>query len=278
MIPQRLVELEVPHRGLTELHVVQTMHERKSMMAALSDGVISLPGGIGTLDELFELFTWSQLGLHRKPLGVLDVAGYWGPLLALIDHLVDEGFLRAAHRDTLLVDADAPTLLDRIGSYRTPATTSGPTALPSGSTPASAGAALGAEHPIAGVAQPGPDVGALVELAVDGGGPDLDVGVRLLHRRTPSGAATRHTSSSCLAPARLRWASARIALPPVASIGSSTYTRAVREPGRQTLVVVDGFVRLVVAIHRRGGRRAHSAAGAGSPRPSRAPRAAPARP
>jgi uncharacterized protein (TIGR00730 family) len=118
VIPRRLVELEVAHRGLTELHVVGTMHERKALMAEMSDGVIALPGGIGTLDELFELFTWSQLGLHRAPLGVLDVAGFWTPLQALLDHLVREGFLRGAHRDTLLVEIDASALLDRMAGYR----------------------------------------------------------------------------------------------------------------------------------------------------------------
>ena len=83
VIPTRLVEHEIAHAGLTNLHVVETMHERKALMAELADAVIALPGGTGTLDELFELFTWTQLGLHRKPVGLLDVAGYWEPLLAL---------------------------------------------------------------------------------------------------------------------------------------------------------------------------------------------------
>ena len=92
------------------------MHERKALMAELSDAVIALPGGTGTLDELFELFTWSQLGLIRKPIGLLDVAGYWQPLLALLDHMVAERLLRAEHRDTLLVAADAADLLDQLAS------------------------------------------------------------------------------------------------------------------------------------------------------------------
>ncbi len=84
VIPTRLVEHEIAHAGLTKLHVVETMHERKAMMAELADAVIALPGGTGTLDELFELFTWKQLGLHRKPIGLLDVDGYWQPLLGVL--------------------------------------------------------------------------------------------------------------------------------------------------------------------------------------------------
>ncbi|HTU98248.1 MAG TPA: TIGR00730 family Rossman fold protein [Solirubrobacteraceae bacterium] len=118
VIPRQLVEHEIAHTGLTELHEVATMHERKALMADLSDAVTALPGGTGTLDELFELFTWSQLGLHHMPIGVLDVAGYWQPLLALLDHMVAERLLRAEHRDTLLVSADASELLDALANYR----------------------------------------------------------------------------------------------------------------------------------------------------------------
>jgi uncharacterized protein (TIGR00730 family) len=117
VIPNRLVQAEVAHAGLTDLRVVDTMHERKALMSELADAVIALPGGTGTLDELFELFTWSQLGLHRMPIGLLDVAGYWQPLLAFLDHAVTERFLRAEHKDALLVDTDAGTLLDRLASY-----------------------------------------------------------------------------------------------------------------------------------------------------------------
>jgi uncharacterized protein (TIGR00730 family) len=122
VIPGQLVEHEIAHTGLTELREVTTMHERKALMAELSDAVIALPGGTGTLDELFELFTWSQLGLHRKPIGLLDVAGYWQPLLALLDHMVTERLLRAEHRDTLLVSTDPADLLDALAGYEHHAT------------------------------------------------------------------------------------------------------------------------------------------------------------
>jgi uncharacterized protein (TIGR00730 family) len=118
VIPSRLVEHEIAHAGLTKLHVVGTMHERKALMAELSDAVIALPGGTGTLDELFELFTWSQLGLHHKPLGVFDIAGYWRPLLTFLEHAVTEGFIRAEHLDELLVERSAPALVERLASYR----------------------------------------------------------------------------------------------------------------------------------------------------------------
>jgi uncharacterized protein (TIGR00730 family) len=124
VIPTRLVELEVAHAGLTKLHVVETMHQRKALMAELSDAVIALPGGTGTLDELFELFTWRQLGLHRKPIGLLDVADYWQPLLAFLEHAVNERFLRAALFETLLVERSAESLLDRLGDQAVPNTRS----------------------------------------------------------------------------------------------------------------------------------------------------------
>jgi uncharacterized protein (TIGR00730 family) len=117
VIPRRLLEREIAHPGLTELHTVGTMHERKALMADLSDGVVALPGGTGTLDELFEMFTWAQLGLHRKPIGLLEIDGYWQPLLAFIDHMVAERFLWAEHRDALLVAADGPALLDRLAAF-----------------------------------------------------------------------------------------------------------------------------------------------------------------
>jgi uncharacterized protein (TIGR00730 family) len=122
VIPRKLVEHEIAHPDITDLREVSTMHERKALMAELSDAVIALPGGTGTLDELFELFTWSQLGLHRKPIGLLDVAGYWQPLLAMLDHMVDERLLRAEHRDTLLVQRDPAALLDVLETYRHTAT------------------------------------------------------------------------------------------------------------------------------------------------------------
>ena len=118
VIPTRLVEHEIAHAHLTKLHIVETMHERKALMAELADAVIALPGGTGTLDELFELFTWKQLGLHRKPLGMLDVDGYWQPLLAFLEHAVAERFLRAEHLETLLVSQDAGALLDELAAYQ----------------------------------------------------------------------------------------------------------------------------------------------------------------
>ena len=117
VIPSRLVQHEIAHAGCTKLHVVETMHERKALMAELSDAVIALPGGSGTLDELFELFTWKQLGLHRKPIGLLDVAGYWQPLLGFLEHAVNERFLRAEYLEDLQVEGSAAGLLDRLAAH-----------------------------------------------------------------------------------------------------------------------------------------------------------------
>jgi uncharacterized protein (TIGR00730 family) len=117
VIPTRLVEHEIAHAGVTKLHVVETMHERKALMAELSDAVIALPGGSGTLDELFELFTWKQLGLHRKPIGLLDVEGYWQPLLGFLEHAVNERFLRVEYLEDLQVERSAAALLDRLAAH-----------------------------------------------------------------------------------------------------------------------------------------------------------------
>ena len=117
VIPTRLVEHEIAHPHLTKLHIVETMHERKAKMAELSDAVIALPGGSGTLDELFELFTWKQLGLHRKPIGLLDVAGYWQPLLGFLEHAVTERFLRVEYLQDLQVERSAEALLDRLAAH-----------------------------------------------------------------------------------------------------------------------------------------------------------------
>ncbi len=120
VIPQALVERELAHGGLTRTHVVATMHERKALMADLADGFLALPGGFGTLDELFEILTWAQLGLHAKPVGLLNTAGYFDPLLAWLGRAVAEGFLSAEHRG-LLVEADAPEeVLSRLLAYRPP--------------------------------------------------------------------------------------------------------------------------------------------------------------
>ena len=121
VIPQDLMDREVGHAGLTELHVVGSMHERKALMAELSDAFVALPGGAGTLEELIEVYTWSQLGLHAKPMGVLNVAGYYDGLAALLDHAVREGFLRPQHRAALLSEETPAALLDRFVGWRPPA-------------------------------------------------------------------------------------------------------------------------------------------------------------
>lgn len=117
VLPRTLLEREVAHRGLTELHVVETLHERKALMTSLSDAAIALPGGFGTLDELFEFLTWAQLGLHTKPAGLLDVAGYWTHLLGFVDHMVHERFLRSEQRDALLVAEEPVALIERMLAY-----------------------------------------------------------------------------------------------------------------------------------------------------------------
>ena len=120
VIPHTLMVREVGHRGLTELRVVESMHERKAMMAALSDGFIALPGGFGTLEETFEILTWAQLGLHAHPCGLLNIDGYFDALLAFLDRSVNEAFVREAHRAMLLVDDSPRRLLDRFAAYRAP--------------------------------------------------------------------------------------------------------------------------------------------------------------
>ena len=120
VIPEAMIPLEVAHRRLQDLRVVPSMAERKRIMAELSDGFISLPGGTGTLDELFEMLTWSQLGEHDKPSGLLDVDGYFANLIAFLDHAVEERFLRPEHRAMLIVETSATALLDRFESYTPP--------------------------------------------------------------------------------------------------------------------------------------------------------------
>ncbi len=120
VIPTVLTEKELAHQGLTELHVVASMHERKSMMAALSDGFVALPGGFGTLEELAEILTWGQLRFHDKPCGVLNVAGYFDDLLSYLDRAVDEGFLRVENRQMLLSDSSARGLLAQFAAYAPP--------------------------------------------------------------------------------------------------------------------------------------------------------------
>jgi hypothetical protein len=120
IIPEALVNREVAHRGLAELRIVESMHERKAEMARMADGFLALPGGLGTLEELCEVLTWAQLGLHGKPCGVLDVKNYFQPLVELLDHMVREGFLSRNHRGMVLVEASADRLLDRMKAYDPP--------------------------------------------------------------------------------------------------------------------------------------------------------------
>lgn len=120
VIPRALELRELAHRRLTTLHVVGSMHERKAKMAELSDGFLALPGGMGTLEELAEILTWAQLGLHARPVGLLDVAGYYGPLIQFFDRAAAEGFIRPEHRRLLLVGPEPGVLLDRFAAWQPP--------------------------------------------------------------------------------------------------------------------------------------------------------------
>ncbi|HYT39010.1 MAG TPA: TIGR00730 family Rossman fold protein [Acidimicrobiia bacterium] len=117
VIPDHMSDREIAHFGLTDLRIVGSMHERKALMYELSDGFVALPGGLGTLEELFEITTWSQLGLHAKPTGLLDVAGFYGPLVAFLDQLVTEGFVSERHRRLLRVAAEPTALLDLLAAF-----------------------------------------------------------------------------------------------------------------------------------------------------------------
>ncbi len=123
VITEALVAKEVSHAGLPGLRVVETMHERKAVMADAADAFVMLPGGFGTLDEFFEVVTWTQLGIHAKPCGVLDAAGFFEPLRALVDGAVAAGFVHSAHRDMIVADDDPGRLLDRLSAW-TPVTVS----------------------------------------------------------------------------------------------------------------------------------------------------------
>ena len=120
VIPQALVQPEVAHDHLTDLRIVASMHERKALMAELSDAVIALPGGLGTFEELFETLTWSQLGIHRKAFGFLNTGGFYNTLLGLIEHAIEEGFVLPEHRALILEDRDPAALLDQIAVYEPP--------------------------------------------------------------------------------------------------------------------------------------------------------------
>ncbi|HCN30250.1 MAG TPA: TIGR00730 family Rossman fold protein [Verrucomicrobiales bacterium] len=120
VIPHSLMEKELGHTGLTALHVTRSMHERKQMMVDLSDGFIALPGGFGTLDELFETLTWLQLSFHGKPVGLLNAEGFFDGLLAFLDHMRGHGFLKPAHRDCVLVERDPALLLEKMRAFQAP--------------------------------------------------------------------------------------------------------------------------------------------------------------
>ena len=123
VIPRALFRKEIAHHGLTRLEVVPSMHVRKARMAKLADAFVALPGGIGTFEELFEVMTWGYLGIHAKPIGLLDVGGYYAPLIRLLDHAVEEGFLRPAHRKLVVVDRSPERLLSRLRRHRVPVAT-----------------------------------------------------------------------------------------------------------------------------------------------------------
>ena len=120
VIPRGLVARELGHQGLTELRIVDSMHERKATMASLSDGFVALPGGLGTLEETLEMLTWVQLGIHAKPVGLLNALRYYDGLVALLSHALDEGFVRREYAGLLLTEDSAPALLDRMSDWRPP--------------------------------------------------------------------------------------------------------------------------------------------------------------
>jgi uncharacterized protein (TIGR00730 family) len=121
VIPQALADKEVSHAGLTELKIVDSMHERKAIMADISDGFIALPGGLGTLEEIFEVLTWAQLGFHKKPCALLNVKGYYDKLIQFLNHAVAEGFVAKPHREMLLVEKEPHRLLEIMAAYNAPA-------------------------------------------------------------------------------------------------------------------------------------------------------------
>ncbi len=120
VIPRMLVEREVANTALNDLRIVDSMHERKAMMAELADGFVALPGGVGTLEEFFEIWTWGQLGMHQKPCGLLNIAGYFDPLLEFLDRAVEEKFVREVHRAMVVVESDPRALLARFEAYEPP--------------------------------------------------------------------------------------------------------------------------------------------------------------
>jgi uncharacterized protein (TIGR00730 family) len=120
VIPEALVSKEIAHRGLTKLHVTKSMHERKSLMAELADGFVALPGGIGTMEEIFEMWTWAQLGFHQKPCGLLNLSRFFNKLGEFLDHVVNEQFVKAPHREMLIIESEPAKILDRFQNYQPP--------------------------------------------------------------------------------------------------------------------------------------------------------------
>ena len=120
VIPQALANREIAHTGVTALHIVDSMHTRKAMMAELSDAFVAMPGGVGTFEEFFEAVTWTQLGVHRKPCGLFNVNGFYSPLAAFIDQAVTEGFIKPVHRAAIIVECDPARLLDTLATIRLP--------------------------------------------------------------------------------------------------------------------------------------------------------------
>jgi uncharacterized protein (TIGR00730 family) len=120
VMPRGVIASEIAHPGLTQLHMVGSMHERKALMEQLSDAFIAMPGGFGTLDEFFEILTWAQLGLHRKPCGIFNIAGYYDRLLGMLDHAMGEGFLKETHRHLLLSEDTPEKLLSRMAQFESP--------------------------------------------------------------------------------------------------------------------------------------------------------------
>ncbi|SES64703.1 hypothetical protein SAMN05216389_101235 [Oceanobacillus limi] len=118
VIPEKLRNVEIAHHELTELHVTKDMHERKSLMAEYADGFIAMPGGAGTLEEWFEVFTWAQLGYHLKPCALLNINDYYSPLLALLDHMIEQGFMKPAYKDLIVFEHDPVLLINQLKDYK----------------------------------------------------------------------------------------------------------------------------------------------------------------
>ncbi|UOQ84091.1 TIGR00730 family Rossman fold protein [Gracilibacillus salinarum] len=114
VIPEKLMNYEIAHEKLTELHIVKTMHERKAMMAELADGFIALPGGTGTLEEWFEVFTWQQIGYHQKPCALMNINHYYDPVITLFDHMIEQGFVKPVFRELIILESEPAQLLDRL--------------------------------------------------------------------------------------------------------------------------------------------------------------------